>query len=77
MQNLFIGEVGVGGWGVVLGCSPLVVINDKRQFVQLGPGTVGCIFSGRVLRLVIRVCTMITNNVLRSFFHLVNVVLKI
>lgn len=62
---------------MVLGCSPLVVINYKRQFVQSGPGYVKCILPGRMLRLGIRVCTMITNNVLRSFFLLVNVVLKV
>lgn len=69
--------MGGGGWGVVLGCFPLVVINDKIQFIQSGAGSVRCILSGRMLRLGYRVCTVITNNVLTSFFLLVNVVLKV
>lgn len=62
---------------MVLRCSPLGAINDKRQFVQSRPGSVRCILSGKMLRLDITLGTMKTNNVLRSFLLLVNVVLKV
>lgn len=79
----------MGRWGLVLWCFPLLVVNDKRQFLHSGPGSVRYILSGRMLRLDIRVCqsiseiyqsiseTMLTNNVLRSIFLLVDVVLKV
>lgn len=47
--------------------SPLGVIDDKRQFVKSVPGSVRCIFSGRMLKLHTTTCTMIKINVQRSF----------